>query len=104
MLTVLRGPTGDPFCSCYSAQGAFRWLPALAFSYSYSLRRAFHGGNTGSNPVGDANFAYSLRNATIGSTPAARRAGINDASSAAMPSRSVADASITGSHGLTPYS
>jgi hypothetical protein len=39
--TILRGPTGDPFCCCYSARGAFRWPPALVFSYSYSLQQAF---------------------------------------------------------------
>jgi hypothetical protein len=43
-------------------------------------------------------------NATIGSTPAARRAGIADASSAARPSISAASANITGSHGFTPKS
>jgi hypothetical protein len=47
---------------------------------------------------------YSLRRATIGSTPAARRAGITDASRAASASSSVATASITGSQGLTPNS
>jgi predicted nucleic acid-binding protein len=47
---------------------------------------------------------YSFRSATIGCTPAARRAGINDASSAARASSSVADVSITGSQGFTPYS
>ena len=44
---------------------------------------------------------YSLRSATIGSTLAARRAGINDAE-AATPSSTVASVSMTGSHGLTP--
>ena len=43
MLMVLRGPAGDPICRCYRAQEAFRWLPALVFSYSYSWRRDFHG-------------------------------------------------------------
>ncbi len=42
---------------------------------------------------------YSLRSATIGSTLAARRAGINEA---ATPSSTVASVSMTGSHGLTP--
>jgi hypothetical protein len=45
---------------------------------------------------------YSFRSATIGCTPAARRAGINDASSAARANSSVATVSITGSQGLTP--
>ena len=47
---------------------------------------------------------HSFRKATIGSTPAARRAGIADASSAARPSRSVVSVSMIGSHGLTPNS
>lgn len=42
---------------------------------------------------------HPFRNATIGSTPAARRAGIADASSAARPSISAASASMIGSHG-----
>jgi hypothetical protein len=33
----------------------FRRVPALVMSNSYELRADFHGGNTGSNPVGDAN-------------------------------------------------
>jgi hypothetical protein len=45
---------------------------------------------------------HPFRNATIGSTPAARRAGITDASSAATPSINAANASMIGSHGLTP--
>jgi hypothetical protein len=45
---------------------------------------------------------YVFRSATIGCTPAARRAGIADASSAAKLSTSTATASIIGSHGLTP--
>jgi hypothetical protein len=45
---------------------------------------------------------YSLRSATIGSTLAARRAGITVASSAATPSSTVDSASMTGSQGLTP--
>jgi hypothetical protein len=47
---------------------------------------------------------YSFRSATIGSTPAARRAGITDASTAANASSSVANTSMTGSHGFTPNS
>jgi hypothetical protein len=47
---------------------------------------------------------YSFRSATIGSTPAARRAGMTDASNAASASSSVAIDSITGSQGLTPNS
>jgi hypothetical protein len=34
---------------------AFRSHPRRVFSASYSLTGFFHGGNTGSNPVGDAN-------------------------------------------------
>ncbi len=51
------------------------------------------------NPI-----AYSVRSATIGSTVAARAAGIQDASSAAAQSKSVAMASMRGSHGETPKS
>jgi hypothetical protein len=47
---------------------------------------------------------YSLRSATIGSTLAARRAGIRDAKTAVKASSSVADVSMIGSHGLTPNS
>jgi hypothetical protein len=54
------------------------------------------------NPVAIPDHPF--RNATIGSTPAARRAGMADASSAAKPSISAANASMTGSHGLTPKS
>src|SRR5579885_2350050 len=46
---------------------------------------------------------HAFRKATIGSTPAARRAGIADANIAARPSTNTARASITGSHGFTPY-
>jgi hypothetical protein len=45
---------------------------------------------------------YSFRSATIGSTPAAREAGITEANSAATQSSNVASASLTGSQGLTP--
>jgi hypothetical protein len=44
---------------------------------------------------------YSFRRATIGCTLAARRAGVNDASSAARANSSVATVSITGSQGLS---
>ena|SRR5437763_4905208 len=47
---------------------------------------------------------YSFRSATIGSTPAARRAGITDASTAAIASNNVANTSMTGSQGFTPNS
>ena len=47
---------------------------------------------------------HSFRSATMGSTPAARRAGITDASSAAKSSISAASASMKGFHGLTPNS
>jgi len=43
------------FAVHYCAKGAFRWLPAHVFSYSCGLLGHFHGGNTGSNPVEDAN-------------------------------------------------
>ena len=49
-------------------------------------------------------FDHSFRSAVIGSTPAARRAGIAVASSAAMPSISDASASMPGSQGFTPNS
>jgi hypothetical protein len=42
-----------------------------------------------------------MRSATMGSTPAARRAGSADASNAASPNANVAEASMTGSQGLT---
>ena len=47
---------------------------------------------------------YWFRSATIGSTPAARRAGTSDASSAAKASVSTASASMIGFHGVTPNS
>jgi AraC-like DNA-binding protein len=47
---------------------------------------------------------HSFRSATIGSTPAARVAGITDANSAATHSSTIANVSMTGSHGLTPNS
>jgi len=47
---------------------------------------------------------HSLRRATMGSTPAARRAGTTDASSAAKVSDSTANASMMGFHGVTPNS
>jgi hypothetical protein len=34
------------------------------FSVSYELSHLFHGGNTGSNPVGDANKIKGFRNTT----------------------------------------
>jgi len=46
---------------------------------------------------------YSMRNATIGSTPAARRTGAIEAIRAANASINVAPISINGSHGCTPY-
>ena len=46
--------------------------------------------------------AHALRSATIGSTPAARRAGTTVATSAATASNTVAAASMAGSHGCTP--
>ena len=45
---------------------------------------------------------YSFLRATIGSTPAARRAGITDARTAANASSSVAKMSMIGSQGFTP--
>jgi hypothetical protein len=51
---------------------------------------------------GRAADAYSLRSATIGSTVAARNAGIQDATSAAAQSNKLAIVSIRGSHGATP--
>ena len=49
-------------------------------------------------------YSYSARSATIGSTPAARAAGIQDARSAAAQSNNVAMVSMSGSHGETPKS
>src|SRR5690242_2589726 len=40
---------------------AFRSHPRRVFSASYSLTGFFHGGNTGSNPVGDANKITNFR-------------------------------------------
>ena len=40
------------------SEGALRHLrchPCRVFSYSYGSETPFHGGNMGSNPVGDAN-------------------------------------------------
>ena len=45
---------------------------------------------------------YSVRSATIGSTLAARTAGIQDAASAAAQRNTAAIVSIPGSHGATP--
>ena len=53
---------------------------------------------------GLADLDYWFRNATIGSTPAARRAGTTDASSAAKASVSTASASMIGFQGVTPNS
>jgi len=47
---------------------------------------------------------HSFLSASIGSTPAARHAGTADATSAASTSISAANASMIGSHGLTPNS
>ena len=47
---------------------------------------------------------HSVRSAVIGSTRAARQAGIMDATKAPRPSTNVAIVSITGSHGCTPNS
>ena len=44
----------------YRAKDAFRWLPAHVFSHNCGLLGHFHGGNTGSNPVGDANSFQTL--------------------------------------------
>jgi hypothetical protein len=49
-------------------------------------------------------LSYSVRSATIGSTLAARAAGIQDARSAAAQSNNVAMVSMRGSHGETPKS
>jgi hypothetical protein len=49
-------------------------------------------------------WTYSARSATIGSTFAARAAGIQDARSAAAQSDNVAMVSMRGSHGETPKS
>jgi hypothetical protein len=49
-------------------------------------------------------WTYSARSATIGSTLAARAAGMQDARSAAAQSNNVARVSMRGSHGETPKS
>jgi hypothetical protein len=41
---------------------AFGSHPHRVFSIIYLLTGFFHGGNTGSNPVGDANFINHLQN------------------------------------------
>jgi hypothetical protein len=57
---------------------------------------------------GEENFqnidCYSVRRAAIGSTLAARAAGIQDARSAAAQRNNVAMLSMRGSHGETPKS
>src|ERR1700729_3260463 len=57
---MLGDPLGTHLIVCYYAKDAFRWLPAHLFSCSYGLPGFFHGGNTGSNPVGDANSFQQL--------------------------------------------
>jgi hypothetical protein len=54
--------------------------------------------------VATQTISYSARSATIGSTLAARAAGIQDARSAAAQSNNVATVSMRGSHGETPKS
>src|SRR4051812_21939222 len=51
-----------------------------------------------------ARDCYSVRSATIGSTRAARVAGIQEARNAAVQSNDVAMVSMRGSHGETPKS
>lgn len=60
--------------------------------------------HTGRGRTASEILDHPFRSATIGSTPAARRAGIADASSAATPSISAANRSMTGSQNLTPKS
>src|SRR5215471_6249668 len=45
-----------PTATSYASRGH----PRRVFSTRYLLTGYFHGGNTGSNPVGDANFQRSL--------------------------------------------
>ena len=47
----------------------FRSHPCRVFSQSYRSQAPFHGGNTGSNPVGDAKSNQALR-ASTGGAPA----------------------------------
>jgi hypothetical protein len=55
----------DPFMIhetlLYLTETAFGSHPCRVVSATYLTLRPFHGGNTGSNPVGDANFQRSLR-------------------------------------------
>ena len=60
-------------------------------------------GRMAKSPAGTV-ARHPVRNASIGSIPAARRAGIAAASNAAKPSTSVASNSMIGSHALTPKS
>jgi hypothetical protein len=71
------------------------------FVEHYQKEQVLWNGNSGETIFGTY---YSFRSATMGSTPAARHAGITDASTAANASSSVANTSMTGSHGFTPNS
>ena len=56
----------DPFMIhetfLYLTETAFGSHPCRVVSVTYLQLRPFHGGNTGSNPVGDANLINHLRN------------------------------------------
>jgi hypothetical protein len=45
----------------YLTETAFGSHPCRVVSVTYRKLRPFHGGNTGSNPVGDANFINHLQ-------------------------------------------
>jgi hypothetical protein len=60
-MTIVEYLLGTHFTVACCTKDAFRWLPALWFSYSYGLWADFHGGNTGSNPVGVAKLNQQFR-------------------------------------------
>jgi len=63
----------DPFMIhetfLYLTETAFGSHPCRVVSATYRTLRPFHGGNTGSNPVGDANNPKKLRALTAFTNP-----------------------------------
>jgi hypothetical protein len=59
-------PNLDPFMIhetfLYLTETAFGSHPCRVVSITYRALRPFHGGNTGSNPVGDANKTHVVQN------------------------------------------
>ena len=51
-----------PITCALRVKGGVRGHPSHKDSISYLSRRGFHGDNTGSNPVGDANITNNLQN------------------------------------------